>query len=558
MPVPNKANGEKLVADAAVMSVMPEEDEIEGQFRALEGSGVARLDAPQLRDVKTEAGSERSVLQQNAIGDCSESSVSNLTTPRSMASAVGSSVGLKKDRWATRPPVIPYDNALEMPPAIESTVVDVPFLPPPDSAKKKDPGGISMAALVSSPLLESTDSGRGHDKRAEPRSIYSSASSSAVSVTEARIRATAQQLVTEKAQSAKSSAAGTAVEENGGKITPSTSLPAKVLRHITSTPGGSVPSPQQEWQSKRDVEEMLSRLEGHSPPHRSNHDQQTFKPDLSPGDSETTVPVTEYSVRAGPGLTETPVTRFSARGKRTTGFSSLYSPRPRHRASLENMAGNGQSTVPITQFSSRSSPAARLEPLVVDDDSTPERPLALSAPPPKEWSVSKSVPGTGASKISQRRKMLNGLSSSDEDEVDKSEDELPRKFYYREISSDDESEMTKMPSSLHKLTKMTMKKLENEETNNHPVNGQTSYRAYKYPHRETSRRANGVSQVCSQMLLFPLSVDGEELTSVSVFDAWPGALGDATRVGLPNSGRSQDTVRRAESRDQNSIPRMEI
>ena len=60
-----------------------------------------------------------------------------------------------------------------------------------------------MAALVSSPLLESTDSGRGHDKRAEPRSIYSSASSSAVSVTEARIRATAQQLVTEKAQSAK-------------------------------------------------------------------------------------------------------------------------------------------------------------------------------------------------------------------------------------------------------------------------------------------------------------------------------------------------------------------
>ena len=483
---------------------------IEDQFRVLfDSPNVGAEESGRTMGSRVELKTHLATTLQDAehnstpggIGDRTESSVSSMVsaeTPRQAAA--------QRDPRATRRGVVTYDDSPQPPVNTHAIVAtsgdratrttpraaaDVPFLPEPGVSPMLEPA----STLARSP----PDDGR------------STRSNRSTGSTDSRIRAKAGQLLGEK-EKERDGRSGAAVASRGSALvskgddwqTQSDNLPQiNFLDHIAV-------SPEQERQSKRDVEDVLSRLEGHPPNYSADKHRTTGK---SGENGLTPTPVTEFSTRSTAGTRKTPITQFSSRGNRGTpaGFGSLYSPRhrslystdglraaeavkdsamtPRLQSGVE-MSTIPRSAVPVTQFSSRrSTPAPTLEPPGEDDikDEDPER--WLGSRPPSVISVSSTT-----SAAAKRRELLHALSSEEDadDTVFDEETSPPQRPSAKWNGTDDDEcyQGMKMPPS--GIRRMAVQAQRNGAPALHK-DGKTMWE-HKHSHRETSRRANGVSQ----------------------------------------------------------------
>lgn len=371
----------------------------------------------------------------NALGDRTESSVLTLASEH------------KRDPRATRRGVVTYDDSPQ------SSAADVPFLPKPGARPTQAPLE-PPTTLAVSPHTVPDGSFLGLGLALRPPSSKTS---------ESHIRATAGQLVRDKGKGQRQDPLSGSAE---------------------NTPR-SLPSPEQERQSKQDVENVLSRLEGVSPRTievcvRNNGTQS------GDGAEVQATPVTEFSTRSTSGR-KTPITQFSSRwtrGARATGLGSLYSPRTRHSHGKDETGElnlTPRSAVPMTQFSSRrSSTTPTLEP-----------PTQINGDGPERWIGSGTASVISVTSVaSKKREMLHALSS--DDEADATTVSAPsRPVSVVAWSDGGQYEGMKMPPS--GIRKMALRTQPNDQETSPPKDNMTPWQL-KNHHREASRRANGVSQ----------------------------------------------------------------
>ena len=369
----------------------------------------------------------------NAQGDRTESSVSTVAGEH------------KRDPRATRRGVLTYDDSPQS--------ADVPFLPKPGPRPTQAPlEPPTTLAVLPHTVPDGSSLGLGLTLR--PPSSKTG---------ESHIRATAGQLVRDKGKGQRQDPLSGSAE---------------------NTPR-SLPSPEQERQSKQDVENVLSRLEGVSPRTievcvRNNGTQS------GDGAEVQATPVTEFSTRST-SVRKTPITQFSSRwtrGARATGLGSLYSPRTRHSHGKDETGEvnlTPRSAVPMTQFSSRrSSTTPTLEP-----------PTQINGDGPERWIGSGTASVISVTSVaSKKREMLHALSS--DDEADATTVSAPsRPVSVVAWSDGGQYEGMKMPPS--GIRKMALRTQPNDQETSPPKDNMTPWQL-KNHHREASRRANGVSQ----------------------------------------------------------------
>jgi len=517
MPKPEAAGTAREVRAKAASIVDDRDSSIEDQFRALEGPhrvgrGTPSTQAGAAAAAKRilggnasddDAGPQRTrpdllpvhAAPPNALGDRTESSVSASATPRPEQEP-------RRDPRATRRGVVTYDDSPhapeKLPAAATATAAlaqaaDVPFLPKPGTRPEQEAPDQHTPQPSSSPPLEPPTTlaiSPRTDRAGAPFRGHSSASSAsdASKSGESHIRAKAGQLVNDRDKSK-----GAREHPQSGSEDPprAESGPLEVAHPKRQ----EVPSPEQERQSKQDVEDVLSRLEGHTP---RTINGRLRDDDAPTGDSVEfqATPVTEFSVRSSSGR-KTPITQFSSRATRgapATGFGSLYSPRHRHSHGKSEMRAenaNGvelsttpRSMVPITEFSSRrSSTTPTLEPPEQNNDDGPKR--WIGSGPPSVISVT-----SAASGASKKREMLHALSS--DDDADATDTSPPsRAVSATAWTNGDQYQGMKLPPS--GIRKMALQTRRDGQATSPPKDSKTPWE-YKHHHRETSRRANGVSQ----------------------------------------------------------------
>ena len=371
----------------------------------------------------------------NAQGDRTESSVSTVAGEH------------KRDPRATRRGVLTYDDSPQS--------ADVPFLPKPGPRPTQAPlEPPTTLAVLPHTVPDGSSLGLGLTLR--PPSSKTG---------ESHIRATAGQLVRDKGKGPRQDPLSGSAE---------------------NTPR-SLPSPEQERQSKQEVENVLSRLEGVCP--RTIEVRVREDGAQSGDDAELqATPVTEFSTRST-SVRKTPITQFSSRwtrGARATGLGSLYSPRTRHSHGKDETGEvnlTPRSAVPMIQFSSRrSSTTPTLEPPAQINDDGPER-----------WIGSSTAPSviSVTSVASRKREMLHALSSDDEADATDAVSAPSRPVSVVAWSNGDQYEGMKMPPS--GIRKMALRTQPNDQETSPPKDNMTPWQL-KNHHREASRRANGVSQ----------------------------------------------------------------
>ena len=265
--------------------------------------------------------------------------------------------------------------------------------------------------------------------------------------------------------------------------------PVPFSAHTPVQPGIAVLSPEQERQSKRNVEDALSRLERRAPDHTEGAG--------NTAEGEGFLPVTQYSTRGStPSMRKTPITQFSARGARTpaTGLGSLYS--PRHRAwqvrdaklaqGVEKSRHGGETSAQMSTTA-----GALSVPPCSDEDREVGLERWVGSRPPSVISVASAASSTDAKITAKRRELRHAMSSDDDDSASAAEMHTGRQAleYTREpgweSASDDQYQGMAVPPS--GIRKMAIRRRDlSKQQSRLAADG-------KHHHRETSRRANGVS-----------------------------------------------------------------
>jgi len=411
------------------------DDRIEDQFRAIEGFATPGITAAR-RGMRPSWTSASAIMAENNLED-----VDSVMSVAALMPLPANPIEPKqRDPRATRRGIVTYDNddspqQPDKPPTFPPAA-DVPFLPAPSSNmpyRDNLPSGWNIPQLVSLPMLEPDLTLSPGREQISARGTYSSASS-VTSNAESRIRAKAGLLVGKEKGKEKNLASRSRFSGSRSR-SPTSKHDSLQAHHV-------VLSPEQEHQSKRDVEDVLSRLEGHEPNYGNIRTRETnisfFSGENVPSD-ESVMPTTQFSARGS--NRKTPITYFSSRGSRgapATGFGSLYSPRHRDlqgkapnksyetptRANGEingaEVSSSIRSSVPITLFSSRrSATTPTLEPLDGEDNDDKDQ-LSLVGSVISVKATTAPVPA-----VAKRRELLHALSSDEDVETGGDTDTSP-------------------------------------------------------------------------------------------------------------------------------------